>query len=127
MSLYDERLPYVTLDELQLGNDTTWSDEYGPGNGPYRVDAAIITSTSVVDNVLEVAYKQGTSYYPIGAVTVPANAGNGTVPSVQALSTIAPSNIGGLYVDVNNSLAVRLATPLNSGESVFVTFLGGRL
>lgn len=104
-------------------------EKYIPNTGypvPARWDTILATSTDTVDKLL-VCSTAGGLPNALGSVTIPAGAGNGTVPSVDVLAALLPAGVSGIALPDYAQLVFNLAAAASSGKFVRVIALGGML
>lgn len=130
LQIFDEKRPRnasLTIEDTDSGD---WQQLMAPDFGTWvRVDGITITSTDTVARVVSFSLGQPvtgeTSWGLIGSVSVPAGAGDGTVPPLDVLPLILPAGLSGIVLDGQYSLSVKMPTAPATGKTLTITLWGG--
>ena len=111
LSQYDESFPFLAVNVLNNASGTTPVSVVNAQPQQLHIDAIRATSTCAAPYVLGVYLRTSGSNYRIGGISIPANAGDGTVATVDVLAGmlapiagIALSNTWGIYVGVDTTI-----------------------
>lgn len=130
LSEFEERKPYLGLRELTV-NEGISSAELWPTSldSISRINGVTVQNTGASDRVVEFTVNGGPYYVnqAIGQVTIPAGAGNGVAPIVDALPLILALAQPALILDPGWGVMVRVTVTLGPGDYVRVTAYGGLL
>lgn len=118
--------------QFALADGTTAKMVFDPSAEGSRVDAIIVSSTSVSIKTLLLQINNGTTVSKLGHITVPAGAGtNGSVAVVSGLNR---GNLPWLKIDANGNpfincnfgmnLEIKLLAALATGETIDITVSG---
>jgi len=123
---FDETRPYLvnnTFDHaasagipLALGWNTA---------GVSRLDAWAISSTDTIDHVIDVGVYTSGIIIQMATITIPAGAGQGTVPVVDVLAAIWGTALHYIMSAGNNDYAIQLDVVVSTGKLLEVTLMGG--
>ena len=91
----------------------------------FRVDAIVLTSYAGATGVVRLNAGVPTAYYPLGAVSIPVNAGDGTVPGVDLVQVIAPVAVGGWVIPIGQALVIQVTVSLTGVQAILGVCLGG--
>jgi hypothetical protein len=124
---YDERVPYLLISSITNEDTDTWRDLPPPwGGASYRLDALLFCHADTI------AHRFGVSILLpsldrvfLGAVNVPAGAGQGTVPPVEFVSTLASVNPVGIIAPPTAEICVRVEETVTVDTSVAFEAIGG--
>lgn len=125
LSIFDERYPAI--------NAITATDSDGTGEvglpletpSALRIDELRFFSTALTDHVVEIHIGNNVRPLSYGRVTVPAGAGFGIVPHVEAVALLCPTGKQAIIIPATNSLNFQLDVTLLTGETIDCTAIGG--
>lgn len=93
--------------------------------GDYRIDTWQISNLDTIDHTFQIIVNMGVEDY-VGALTVPAGAGSGTVPPIDVLAQLLPSVNHYLWVTGGDFPGAVLGEAINTGKFVYIFLLGGQ-
>lgn len=132
LQYFDEKTPIVGIQVVASGSGT--SEVLVLSSyvlGPCRLDQLWVASGCATDKIMTLVVcgdvSNGGSFKDIASFTVPAGAGDGTVPLFDALTACFVANQGGIAVPPNWGFAVKMPEALTGGDTLTVTALGGDL
>jgi hypothetical protein len=122
---YDEQRPVLAHVALVQASGIDWQLILTAGERGTRVDAITVKSFNTPQNDIRFGFGTAPDVKFIGNVIIPANAGNGSVPLVDALTPITSTLLQALVFPRGVSFYVKLGTALGENEMISVTVQGG--
>jgi hypothetical protein len=125
LSQYDERSPAWQQGSLTIASGTTVVDMFTPTGSAVRVDAVLVSSTSLTPQIVDLWLTRYDGNGLVGSVSIPAGAGFAGVPIVDLIASIAPAAIGALVLLTGVGLGVGVEVALTGSDTLGVQVLGG--
>ena len=122
---FDERTPLAQGYQLQNGDGTNAQFVYSGDPSGSRFDSIMVTNDDVIAHNLEFQVTVNGVKFSIGSIAVPAGAGTGGVPAVEAIAALALGGIGAVILPPLSELYVRAEVAVTGAHTVSVTALGG--
>lgn len=124
-SAVEEYTPIVQVGYLQNSDGINYATiPAGKSNG-WRFDVMIASNTDTIDHNLNLRYSSGGNFVYLGTVKVPAGAGQGLVPAVDVIGSLAGALVGGIVIGGSDGLSMRVEETITSPDRVSVLMWGG--
>jgi hypothetical protein len=123
---FDELFPVVKPLSIALADGTTPKVVTTTGAQPLRFDEVWAISQSASDHVVTLWYRASGVNYRFRSVNVPANSGNGTLPSINVMAGVAGDLAGVPFIQAID-LYVSVDVALTGAETITIVALGGLL
>ena len=123
--------PIFTVSPWNAGTEFTSSDTttkkqlIGAGPNGSRVEAFLFATNDTSDVYLDIYMNDGSNYYYLCTVHIPAGSGYTTVPRVDATDTIAPAAIGAFTLGLSCSIWAACHTTMTSSKVTDCVLIGG--
>lgn len=89
-----------------------------------RIDNWVATSTDTVDHLAEIWYANAW----IDTITIPAGAGNGTVPPVDMIAKLkADCGLDHILMSSTKAISVRMQVAISASKNIYWLLIGGYL
>lgn len=125
LTLFEESYPIVH-GGVVVAADGTNAITVGPALAqPWRCDALFLTSDDTISHAVNICVLISPYVYFIGTVAVPAGAGFGVVPPVEAVALLGPASIAGWLFTPLASLALRMEVAVVATKHVNSLLYGG--
>lgn len=127
LSQFDEVQPL----QQNLRADNSWGTT--PTNtanipvGRYRIDGILLTSNDVIAHDVDFYYATSGAVREIGSVAVPAGAGYGATPPIDALPLLLGTSTWQLVLPAGDLVLISFEVAITSGQFVDITFFGGAI
>lgn len=125
VQVFDESTPWVDGVIVLPADGTGWVQLWSQSYAAIRVDFMPMLNTDTVDHVVRIKLSDGQTDHHLGAVTVLAGAGMGTVANYDAIPDICDPDLGGIIVPKGWILWVCLPVALAAGKELPVSAHGG--
>jgi hypothetical protein len=125
-SQFNEQVAYTVVaffdDTFSVGQQTTVAAFSNLGG---RIDSIVLTSDDTIDHVVEFDFSQGGNRAGFGSINVPAGAGYGLVPRVEAMTVLAQAILNGVVIANFSQLEASLDVVMSTGKTLFIVAAGG--
>ncbi len=122
---FDEHLTLELVAHLTNANGTTMVALGGGTTSGWRWDTAVLCNTDSIAHKVDFQYNQGGAVVNLGAVAVPAGAGTGVVPAVDALAALPAGLQAGLVVKSGDALNWGVEETITAPTFVGLLLVGG--
>ena len=127
LSVFDERAPMLGKYDLLPADGTNNVVIHAVHATAARLDALIISNNDTIAHVISVSLRSGAAYYTVGTVSVPAGAGFAATLPVDAMATLAPASLGGLYIPPGFEVTVAAVVAVVATHYMYIVGMGGFL
>jgi hypothetical protein len=130
LGIFDEKAP---ITNWGVFGDFSSTDRTNVFNSPFggicRLDILTLSTDKATDTLIRVGLGNTTDSGPItnfiSALTLPANAGNGTVPAFDVLASLPASYAGGIVLAATVAVFIAMDSALGGSEHVYFAAFGG--
>jgi hypothetical protein len=124
---FGEVYPLNAFGTLNDSIGTTPQVVASPAPPSYRMDQFYWSSTDAIDHVVHFGWFDGSTFFEIFNFTLPALAGQGSVPAVDMFALAPASLATGFAAASFTALAIQLEVPLTSTTTISYSWFGGQL
>lgn len=122
---FDEHTLQVIVGTLDDTTGNTWQVILAPPSNGGRIDAITMSNQDTIAILVEFSIAQGGQPAMLGAVSVPAGAGSGVVPAVDALAALQVGAPGAVMINNGSVFQFRATTLPSAGTYVLALCVGG--
>lgn len=132
LTVYDEKVPGYYGQTITSSKGTApWVAYTSFQDSASRIDSLVCTTDKTTDTLIDVGigFVQDLpgAFYKVATLTIPAGAGNGTVPPYDITAHLPAPYQNGIAMTRGGGFTLRLQVALADGESITFLGMGGDL